>query len=242
MNICLIQSNPELQLENVRSLGIIIQRIPAGLYVLPELFTTGMERLVKEWPIGAEEVPGGLICRKILGFVHDTEAVVVCGVLEHAGNDYHNTALALGHASVDRYHQKYPARSNSGRLLQIIPGDCKKIVLPALWSMGMMICADYFAAEDFFAEYSRDGCSCIIFLADSNSKKWMQTFPALCRKYKLPIIACNNAGTGKGGSCIFNGDGEFVTLRTPTGAEFKYLPEDVAFVAVGALEMRLRVP
>ena len=89
MNICLVQTHPEGRRNNVQYLGWTMSQINADLYVLPELFNTGFDYLAvpQRWPTDAEELPEGLTCRQILGFLRGRSSSVICGLPEKAGSD-----------------------------------------------------------------------------------------------------------------------------------------------------------
>jgi len=237
MKICLVQTDPRTRRGNVQFLGDVIQNIDADLFVLPELFATGFDYLAQQMPGDSEILPGGPICRQIACFLQHRSSVVVCGLLEQSGRDFYNTAAVIGKGWVQRYRQKYPARTTRGQVLQILPGRHEKIVIPRAppWSMGLMICNDYYRADEFFDEYKKRNVDAVVLIADSSTRAWLQQFPNLCRQYGLPAIVCNAAGPNAngGGSCVLNAAGEFVGLRTSQAA-YDYLPE-IALAAVAVI-------
>jgi len=224
MNICLIQTHPAGRRNNVRFLGWTINQINADLYVLPELFTTGFDYLAvpQQWPTDAEVIPEGLTSRQILGLVQGRPAGVVCGLLEQVGSEFYNVAAVIGYGTIERYRQRYPATTTKGRVLPIQAGaDYQKIMLclpsPHLWTMGFMICHEYYRAEEFFREYKARNVSAVVLIADSSTRTWLKKFPDYCREYALPAIVCNAAGPNGGGSCIISATGNFVPLWTAQG-------------------------
>ena len=149
-----------------------------------------------------------------------------------------NVAAVIGDSTVERYRQKYPATTSRGRVLPIQAGtDYQKITLclpgPSLWSMGFMICHEYYRAAEFFREYKSRNVNSVVLLADSSTRTWIKDFPQYCREYSLPAIVCNAAGPNGGGSCIINAAGAFVPLWTPHGWR-DYL-DDTPAVACGQL-------
>ena len=236
MDICLIQTDPRMRRENIRSLGQIMQVTKADLYVLPELFITGFDYIAQHGPSHAEVIADGLTCQQIHGFLNGRSAAVVCGLLEQDGQHYYNIAAVLGNGTVERYRQKYPATSTKGRVLPILPGDFQTITVTLdtlLWKMGLMICNDYRMADEFFSEYKKRGVNAVVLIADSPTRSWLQEFPHHCQQYGLPAIVCNAAGEFKGGSCIINSAGQLVSLNTRHGQRDQ-LP-DTAMAATSVL-------
>jgi predicted amidohydrolase len=157
-------------------------------------------------------------------------------MIEREGSNFFNVAAVIGHNRIDRYRQKNPATTSKGRTLPILPGDYRKIMLSEQWSMGLMICNDYFSAATFFDKYEQCGVNAVVLIADSASpRSWLETFPQLCKKHRLMAIVCNAAGPGGGCSCIISDTGQFVLLRTlPAQYPTKYLSDapSVAFASV----------
>lgn len=237
MKICLIQTDPRARQGNVQFLGNVIQNIDADLFVLPELFATGFDYLAQQMPGNPETLPDGPICRQINCFLQHRSSVVVCGLLEQLGDSLYNTAAVVGKGWIQCYRQKYPATTTQGQVLRILPGRFEKIVIPRVppWSMGLMICNDYYQADEFFEEYKRRNVDAVVLIADSSTRAWLQQFPMLCRQYRLPAIVCNAAGPNANGgaSCVLNAAGEFVCLSA-SQTEYDYLPE-IALTAVAVI-------
>ncbi len=235
MNVCLIQSDPALRSANLSALDQVLEQLPADLYVLPELFTIGMAVLKQKWPTDPQQFPEGLLLRQVLTRLRGRGCAVIYGVLEQDGPRFYNAAAVIGDGWIERYRQKYPARIATGRVLPISAGsDCRKVMIGPHESVGLMVCHDYLAAEEFFLEFNQRGARSVVLIADSNTRKWLTEFPPLCQKYGVPAIVCNSSGTDKGGSCIFDRKGSLVPLRTAGGGVFEYLPE-MPLAALGAV-------
>ncbi len=225
MKVCVLQSDPALGCENLRILGRTIAEIPADLYVLPELFKIGFDALSNVFPATAEIVPDGSTYQLISQWLQcRPTAVVVCGMLEQDRSAYYNIAAVIGYGWMERYRQKYPARTAGGRVLPVLAGDFRKVWLPFQTSIGLMVCHDHYASAEFFEEYKKRSAETVVLIADSTSRDWMSHFPALCKEKGLSAIICNAAGENKGGSCILNRTGDFLSLHA-RGAQFLYLPE-----------------
>lgn len=231
MNICLIQTDPTMK-ENIQAACHIIQTTEADLYLLPELFTTGFDACRVNGPISPETIPDGPTVLYIQRLLKGRTSAVVCGLLEQDAGDYYNIAAVIGDGWVEQYRQKYPAVA-PGNALKLKRGDYCKIMLPSQWSMGLMVCNDYNSAPEFFAEYKDRGVNAVILIADAMDHVWLRRFPECCRQYELPAIVCNAAGEFKGGSCVINSAGQFVSLNTRYGQRDQ-LP-DTAMAATGVL-------
>jgi predicted amidohydrolase len=237
MNICLIQTDPQSKRENLRVLGQVIRERSADLYVLPELFTIGFFPLVAHWPAGAEPFPKGPTCQQILRFLGKRPSTVICGMLEQEDPAFYNIAAVINSARLERYRQKCPVTAPvwKDRSLPLSSGDYNNVMLPCGHRIGLMVCHDYYGADTFFEEYKKCGVDCVVLVADSNSKEWVQKFQKCCREYELSAIICNSGGSGKGNSCIIKQDGSFVTLATSSG-ECLSLPHDV-LVGTGLIDI-----
>lgn len=233
MNICLIQTDPQLKQDNLNAIVPMIQRSEADLYVLPELFTIGFDAAAETAHQTAEPFPSGPTCQSFLQLLKNRRAVVVCGMLERADSGLFNIAAVIGAGWADRYRQKNPASTTQGWVLPVRPGEYRKIPIPLGWSLGLMVCNDHFAAAEFFAEYKKRGVDSVVLIADSASRAWIREFPAHCKKHGLIAIVCNAAGPNGGASCVIDRNGQFVRLRTSTN-EYEWLP-DAPMYAVGTM-------
>jgi predicted amidohydrolase len=233
VNICLIQTDPGMGRENIRTLRDSIRQIDADLYVVPEVFATGFDLEMEKGPVAPEAIPGGLTCRQVQGFLKDrNKSAAVCGLLEQNGHDLYNVALVITADQVFTYRQKFP--NNQGRAIGIVPGEhFVNVSLPSGQNIGLMVCSDYNWAADLFAEYHRKGAQTVVLIADSRTQERIKGFPQHCQQYRLSAIVCNAAGEFKGGSCIINAAGQFISLNTPQGQRDR-LP-DTPMAAIGVL-------
>lgn len=165
------------------------------------------------------------VVREISSALHNTNAAVVCGLLEQQLAGYYNTAtVILGSGTIERYRQKSPASvASTGRVLNVLPGEYRAVTLWSRFRIGLMVCNDHWGADDFFKHYKATGAHAVLLIADSLSPNMVrETFSKKCREYRLQAIICNSAGQYKGGSCLIDCEGHFVPLRTSTNLNTQY--------------------
>lgn len=151
LKICLVQTTPDNGENNFDQLVNALHQFPAAdLYVLPELFTSGMV-ILKANKAFLEEYAnqGDCLITKISQMLQKRDAAVVCGLVEKAGEQYYNTAtVILGNGKgYRRYRQKNPPmtmldvfqRGNTLETVSIKNGCC----------VGLMVCNDYGTADEF---------------------------------------------------------------------------------------------
>lgn len=229
MNICLIQTDPEDGQHNLDSAIEIISRYNADLYVLPELFAVGFRRATSH-PQNHAAPLSGIVAQGIQrALASRPEAAVVAGILERDSQILYNSASVFQHQRAGVYRQKYPGPG--GRRGQCFArGDFATFSIGCEQRgfrprIGLMVCHDFYAADEFFAHYKEQRVDAIIMIAESADRKWRRDFPRLCRDSGIPAIVCNAAGIRMGGSCVWNAAGSPVPIRHLGNGECQQLPE-----------------
>ncbi len=221
MKPCLIQCDPELRTENIGLLRWAIENVEADLYVTPELFLTGFASLAANWEFWSQqaEATEHRVCAEVMQTVikHRPQAAVVCGFLECCEGSFFNSATVIGSNWSGKYRQVHPATKNGKRVLPIARGRMNLVPLSPsdtgmVKRLGLMICNDYRAIEEFFARYRGWDADLVAVLADSVGPAWVDDVRRCCHKFELGSVVCNAAGVGKGRSCVINRFGEFEAL------------------------------
>jgi predicted amidohydrolase len=231
MNICLIQVDSRNGEPNLNFAVTTIGERPANLYVLPELFTVGLENARTNPQKYAQSFDGSVVrCIQDALALRPT-ATVVAGLVERNSDAFYNAAAVVQIHHVAIYRQKYPATGGcSGQCFT--RGDSKTFSGYELSNfgpkIGPMVCNDYQDAEEFFLHYKEQEVAAIVMIAEAADRKWQRTFPALCKKYSIPAIVCNSAGIKMGGSCVWNAVGDLVWIREAHNGECQKLPEGPA--------------
>jgi predicted amidohydrolase len=230
MNICLIQTEPEIGNNNLQFASECIRRYNADFYVLPELFTVGFGRGASHVQECAETLNGILVQTLHSALESKPEATVVAGLAEKDSDNFYNTAAIIQRQSVAAYRQKNPVPGFGRRFIR---GDFGIFFVgPERHGyrsrIGVMICSDYLIANKFFSHYKGQRVDAIIMIADSAESQWRREFPDLCREHGIPAIVCNAAGTHMGGSCIWDAGGNEVPIRQLGKAEVQRMTEESA--------------
>jgi predicted amidohydrolase len=234
MRICLIQCDPTIGRENLAVLNHVVTSTDADLYILPELFTCG-------YPLPSAAAPedfiAGRLYPEIAGLqLKRPQSAIVYGFWEAAnGQSYNAAAVIADVGAAEVYRQVCPADASR---LDIVSGAWRSVSIGSvrfgnLRKIGLMICSDYSGANEAFDHYSQSGVDAVVLIADSAAKKWKDTFPNLCSRYRIPAIVCNAAGPvcgDKGHSCAIDSTGRIVR-------EFpEYAHQEVIDVLVGRRE------
>jgi predicted amidohydrolase len=210
------------------------------LYILPELFTIGMNRLrqCSKEEYAQVALQHDCVIQRTSDAIRGSNSAVVCGLLEWQAQGYYNTAtVILGDGRVERYRQRIPATAApAGRLLNVLAGvEYCEVTLWSQFRIGLMVCHDHWGAPDFFKHYKEQGTQAIVQISDSvTPPELRKKFSANCSKFGLPAIICNSAGQGQGGSCIIDREGHVVPLRTAKASAVECLSEEPS-IAVGLL-------
>lgn len=214
MRICVIQCDPTIGRQNLPLLSEVVASTEADLYVLPELFTCGYPPLDTA---ASEEFVAGRLYEEVLAIrMKRPRSAIVYGFWEvDNGRSYNSAAVIADLGAAEVYRQVCPANAS---LFHVIPGSWRAVNIGSvrfgnLRSIGVMICSDYNAAEEAFEHYFHRGADAVVLIADSVAKKWRDTFPNLCTRYRIPAIVCNAAGPvcgDKGHSCVIDSTGRIV--------------------------------
>jgi predicted amidohydrolase len=234
MRICLIQCDPTIGRENLTVLNHVVTSTDADLYILPELFTCGYPPPSAAAP---EDFIAGRLYPEIAGLqLKRPQSAIVYGFWEAAnGQSYNSAAVIADVGSAEVYRQVCPANAS---LFYVVPGAWRSVNIGSVRfgnrrKIGLMICSDYNAADEAFQHYSQTGVDAIVLIADSAARRWKDTFPTLCSRYRIPAVICNAAGPvggDKGNSCFIDSTGRIVR-------EFQeYAHQEVIDVLVGRQE------
>jgi len=229
-----MQCDPELLTENIGLLRWAMENVEADLYVTPELFLTGFDSLAANWELRSKQAATTehQLYAEVMPVVsqHRPRAAVVCGILEYHEGSFFNSATVIGSNWSGKYRQVHPATKNGRRVLPIARGRMNLVPLSAsdtgmVKRLGLMICNDYRAIEEFFACYRDWDADLVALLADSVGPAWVDDVRRCCHKFEIGSVVCNAAGIGKGRSCVINRFGEFEALTqiVPAGDECKCL-------------------
>jgi len=238
MNICLIQTEPQPGVDNLPFVRRGVETLGADLYILPELFNVGFGNATAEPLKYAERLQGPLVGKLQLALDSRPQSSLVAGLLERDGDHLHNSAAIVQRGFVSSYRQKSPPH-RFGRCFT--PGDYQTFYLgrrefgfQALF--GLMICHDYYMAEDFFAHYKSQRADAIIMIAESAENKWRREFPDLCKQFEMSALVCNAAGISMGGSCAWDSAGTSVPICRSCGSKCNQLSE---FPEIGILGLEI---
>lgn len=144
-----VQNNPRFlkAKENVASCLELMDKLPADLWVLPELFASGYNFKTKaEASRCAERVPDGPLCALLRTWTAAKQTAVVAGLPEKtARNRLYNSAVLVEAGRV-RLYRKTHLFGAEKRFFA--PGDTGFWVTPVRGvQVGVMICFDWFFPE-----------------------------------------------------------------------------------------------
>lgn len=131
---------------NVAACLDLMDRLPADLWVLPELFASGYNfRTKREAARCAERAPDGPLCGVLKAYSASRGCAVVAGLPEKAGSRLYNSAVLVDGAKARVYRKthlfgsekKFFSPGNTGFWVQPVKGV----------KVGLMICFDWFFPE-----------------------------------------------------------------------------------------------
>jgi predicted amidohydrolase len=127
--------------ENVDRALRLLERNPADLMVLPELFNTGYNFSNRhEIEKVAERIPGGYTSQRLLEASRDPNMTIVAGIAERRGTSFYNSALVARHGQAFTY-RKVHLFFKEKKFFK--PGNEFKV----FGNLGVMICFDWFFPE-----------------------------------------------------------------------------------------------
>ena len=144
-----VQNSPKFlkPRENIEDCLALMERLPADLWVLPELFSSGYNFKTKaEAAKCAEAVPNGPLCSLLKAWTAKNGAAVVAGLPEKAsGGKLFNSAVLVQGEKVSLYRKthlfgnekKFFKSGDSGFWVEKVKGV----------KVGVMICFDWFFPE-----------------------------------------------------------------------------------------------
>lgn len=146
--IGVVQNNPRFlkAKPNVAACLELMDRLPADLWVLPELFASGYNFKTRaEAARCAERVPGGDLCGLLKAWTAAKNCAVVAGIPEKAGAKLYNSAILVDGPKVRVYRKthlfgnekKFFAPGNTGFWVEPVKGV----------KVGVMVCFDWFFPE-----------------------------------------------------------------------------------------------
>lgn len=124
-----------------------IEKLDAGLIVLPELYSTGYQfRSKKELLELAEEVPTGYATKRLIEAAKAKGAYIVAGLAERAGKKAYNSAVLVGPRGLIGTYRKAHLFWNEKKIFA--KGDTPfKVYKAGKVRVGMMICFDWLFPE-----------------------------------------------------------------------------------------------
>lgn len=149
MKVALIQMRPRLKALDAnreRALALMAS-VPADLYVLPELFSSGYTfARADEVASAAEPAGAGPTFEALSAFARDSGAVVVYGYPERDGDRFYNAAGTLGPSGWIGNYRKIHLFAREK--LFFTAGDQPAPVFDLPWGrLGVMICFDWYFPE-----------------------------------------------------------------------------------------------
>lgn len=149
MKAAFVQTSPvfgEVQ-KNVDRAVSKLEKLDAGLIVLPELYSTGYQfRSKKELLELAEEVPSGYATRRLAEAAKAKGAYIVAGLAERAGKKAYNSAVLVGPRGLIGTYRKAHLFWDEKRIFS--KGDTPFRVFKAGKArVGIMICFDWLFPE-----------------------------------------------------------------------------------------------
>lgn len=126
---------------NLARVTALLQGRQAGLWVLPELCTTGYQFRSRAEARRLAEPVGGPATRAILALATSHQAVVVAGFLERRGRRLHNSALVTSPAGVLGVYRKVHLFHREKAIFA--PGSRFDVFPTPLGRLGVMICFDW---------------------------------------------------------------------------------------------------
>ncbi len=133
--------------QNRNSLLEAIQLFQGDLLVVPELATTGYQFISKEEVRDlAEEIPGGLSCKRIAEAIRGRSLYVVVGLAERNKGHLYNSAVLIGPQGVVGTYRK--AHLFLEETIWFTPGNTGFQVWDIGWAkVGLLVCFDWFYPE-----------------------------------------------------------------------------------------------
>lgn len=148
VRIGVVQNHPKFlkKEQNLIDALQLMQQDSAELWVLPEFFATGYNfKSKKEVAQGAEPVPEGMTCRRLLEFSKKKNCAVIAGLAEKAGKNFYNSAVLIDGRKIFLYRKTH-LFGNEKRFFK--PGDTGFWVKKVKGiHLGVMICFDWFFPE-----------------------------------------------------------------------------------------------
>lgn len=149
MKAAFVQTSPvfgEVQ-KNVDRAVSKIEKLDAGLIVLPELYSTGYQfRSKKELLDLAEEVPAGYATKRLIEAAKAKGAYIVAGLAERAGRKAYNSAVLVGPKGLVGTYRKAHLFWDEKKIFT--KGDTPfKVYKAGKVRVGIMICFDWLFPE-----------------------------------------------------------------------------------------------
>jgi predicted amidohydrolase len=198
----------------------------ADLVVCSELFTTGYQFKSKEELAGlAEEIPGGFTTEALCEIADVQYRYIVAGVAEREGDNFYNTAVAVGPDGFIGKYRKLHLFNDEKKIFT--PGDSEAPVFKfGDINVGIMVCFDW-----IFPEVARSLALIGAEIICHPSNLVMQMCPAAMvtrsienRVYTVTVnrIGCEERIEGQ--KLCFTGQSQIVA---PDGTFRSRLPEDL---------------
>jgi len=146
--IGLVQNQPRFlkSKQNVAACLELMDKLPADLWVLPELFASGYNfKTKREAEKCAETIPEGPLCALLKAWSVAKNSAVVAGLPEKSGKKLYNSAILVENGRIHLYRKthlfgnekKFFAPGNTGFWVKPVKGV----------KVGVMICFDWFFPE-----------------------------------------------------------------------------------------------
>ncbi|MEK7858827.1 MAG: nitrilase-related carbon-nitrogen hydrolase [Elusimicrobiota bacterium] len=131
---------------NMKACLELMDKLPADLWVLPELFASGYNFKTKaEARRCAERAPSGALCAVLKAYSASRRCAIVAGLPEKAGGRLYNSAVLVDGADVSVYRKTHLFGAEKKFFT---PGDTGFWVKPVKGvKVGVMICFDWFFPE-----------------------------------------------------------------------------------------------
>ncbi len=227
MRVGFLQTVPEFgeKEANLERVEELLDGMSADLIVLPELFSTGyVFTEAAELESLAEPFPGGPTADFLAEMATRHDAALVAGVLERAGSQYFNSAVAVGpDGHLETYRKVHLFREEKR---WFAPGGEFKVISLKGISVGLMICFDW-----IFPESARvlalGGAQVICHPSNLVLPHCQRAMVTRCLENRVFAITANRAGEESrggnrmvftGGSQVTSPHGE-VLLRGPETGE-----------------------
>ena len=129
--------------KNIEKAVSQINKINAGLIVLPELFNTGYQFIDRKEAFNfAEEIPGGVTTQRLISAAQSRDVYIVSGIAEKSKGKLFNSAVLVGTKGYIGTYRKSHLFRNENNIFD--KGDTGYLVFDiGIAKIGIMICFDW---------------------------------------------------------------------------------------------------